>query len=292
MRQLRISQSITNRNTDSLEKYLNDIGKIDLLDIDEEIRLATVIQEGDRAALDKLVNANLRFVVSVAKKYQDKGLRLADLISEGNVGLIKAATRYDHTKGFKFISFAVWWIRQSIICAIAEQKRLVRLPGNQIVGITKINKAAEALEQQLERNPSLGEIAEMLELPEDKVADFHSNSSLSHSLDMLINEESGFTLMDTIASESEPNADHQLLQESLTDDLRRFLQVLPEREQKIISLYYGLYGYSETTLDDMVYIFDLSKERIRQLKDKALKTLRRHAKSCYMTGYFGQLSSS
>lgn len=285
MRHLRISPSITNRKTDSLEKYLNDIGKIDLLDVEEEIRLAMVIREGDRAALDKLVNANLRFVVSVAKKYQDKGLRLADLISEGNVGLIKAATRYDHTKGFKFISFAVWWIRQSIMYAIAEQKRLVRLPGNQIVGITKVNRAAEVLEQELERPASLSEIAEMLDLPEERISDYQSSSPMSHSLDTLINEENGYTLMDTITNNNIPATDHELQQESLFTDINRFIGALPEREQKIISLYFGLGGCQETTLDDMVYIFGLSKERIRQLKDKALKTLKRNSQSTNIREY-------
>lgn len=287
MRQLRISQSITNRNTDSLEKYLNDIGKINLLEGDEEIRLATTIREGDRAALDKLVNANLRFVVSVAKKYQDKGLRLADLISEGNLGLIKAAKRYDHTKGFKFISFAVWWIRQSIICAIADQKRLVRLPGNQIVGITKVNRAIEILEQELERAPSTREIAENLDITEDRIIDFQYNSPLSYSLDVLINEESGFTLMDTVPDHNIPVTDASLMEESRAQDLQRFLGVLPKREQQILCLYYGLYGYPETTLDDMIPIFNLSKERIRQLKDKALKTLRLNAKKSFILGHTG-----
>lgn len=285
MRQLRISQSITNRNTDSLEKYLNDISKIGLLDVEEEIRLAIVIQQGDNAALDKLVNANLRFVVSVAKKYQDKGLRLSDLISEGNMGLIKAATRYDHTKGFKFISFAVWWIRQAIISALAEQKRLVRLPGNQVLGISKINKITGELEQHLERTPSLPEIAESLELSEERIADYQSHSTVAQSLDMFINDENGFTLMDMIPDKNIPQTDHGLLKESLTEDLKRFMEILPQREQKIISLYYGLYGYPETSLDDMVNMFSLSKERIRQLKDKAIKVLRSHKKTDFITSY-------
>lgn len=285
MRALKISQSITNRKRDSLEKYLNELGKYELLKIEEEIQLAMRIAEGDSAALEKLVNANLRFVISVSKKYQDKGLRLSDLISEGNIGLIKAAKRYDHTKGFKFISFAVWWIRQAILSAISDQHRMVRLPGNQIVGNTAINKAAMRLEQKLERTPTPEEIAEEVGYKEDRVVDFQSNAPLSISLDKPINEETGFCLLDKIPSTSVEAVDQELMKESLYEDLKRCLVILPEREQKILTLYYGLYDCTETTLDDMVYIFDLSKERLRQLKDKALKTLRNSPKSKMIREY-------
>ncbi|WP_316821375.1 RNA polymerase sigma factor RpoD/SigA [Pedobacter gandavensis] len=285
MRALRISQSITNRKRDSLEKYLNDLGKFELLKIEEEIELAIRIAEGDSAALEKLVNANLRFVISVSKKYQHKGLRLSDLISEGNIGLIKAAKRYDHTKGFKFISFAVWWIRQAILSAISDQHRMIRLPGNQIIGNTAINKASVRLEQKLERMPTIEEIAEEVGYKEARVLDFQSNAALSVSLDKPLNEETNFSLLDKIPSVSLDPVDGELMKESLYEDLKRCLVILPEREQKILALYYGLYDGVETTLDEMVYIFDLSKERLRQLKDKALKTLRNSPESQMIREY-------
>jgi RNA polymerase primary sigma factor len=223
MRQLKIAQSITNRDTDSIDKYLTDIGRIDLLSIDEELSLAKRIKKGDTVALDKLVKTNLRFVVSVAKKYQNRGLQLADLISEGNLGLIKAAHRFDDTKGFKFISFAVWWIRQSIMQALADQKRMIRLPGNQVLGIIKINKAADLLEQKLERLPTYEELSVATELSQEKVADYLSSAPLSYSLDMTTNEESGFTLMDTLANDNVPNTDALMMTESLSEDLNRTL---------------------------------------------------------------------
>ncbi|MBB2148853.1 sigma-70 family RNA polymerase sigma factor [Pedobacter gandavensis] len=279
MRALKISNSITNRKRDSLEKYLNELGKFELLKIDEEIQLAMRIAEGDEAALERLVNANLRFVISVSKKYQDKGVRLSDLISEGNIGLIKAAKRYDHTKGFKFISFAVWWIRQAILSAISDQQRMVRLPGNQLVGNATINKAAMRLEQKLERMPTIEEIAAEIGFKEGRVLEHQESALPSISLDKPINEESGFCLLDKIASSTVKPSDDELMKESLAEDIKRCLVILPEREQKILSLYYGLHDCTETTLDDMVFIFDLSKERLRQLKDKALKTLRNSPKS-------------
>ncbi|ALL05337.1 RNA polymerase subunit sigma [Pedobacter sp. PACM 27299] len=285
MRALKISQSITNRKSDSLEKYLNELGKYELLKIEDEIQLAMRIAEGDEVALEKLVNANLRFVISVSKKYQDKGVRLSDLISEGNIGLIKAAKRYDHTKGFKFISFAVWWIRQAILTAISDQQRIVRLPGNQVVGNSMINKATLKLEQQLERRPTADEIAEEIGFKVDKVIDHQLSSAISISLDTPVNVENDFCLMDMIPSKSVEPVDDLLMRQSLTEDLKRCLVILPEREQRILILYYGLYGYEETTLDDMVYIFGLSKERIRQLKDKALKTLRNSPKSQLIKEY-------
>lgn len=286
MRQLKIDQSITNRDTDSIDKYLSDIGRIDLLSIEEELSLARRIKKGDQAALDKLIKTNLRFVVSVAKKYQNRGMQLCDLISEGNLGLIKAAERFDHTKGFKFISFAVWWIRQSIMQALAEQKRMIRLPGNQVLGILKINKVSEQLEQELERVPTYEEISEVAELSTEKIADYLSSAPLSYSLDMAVNDE-GFTLMDTIANTNVANTDSVMMTESLSEDLNRTLGILPEREKWIITLFFGLDNHTALTLDDMVDIFQLSKERIRQLKDRALKTLRQNCRTPYLAEYFG-----
>ncbi|MBB2150915.1 sigma-70 family RNA polymerase sigma factor [Pedobacter gandavensis] len=286
MRQLKIAPSITNRDSESIDKYLTDIGRIDLVNVDEELNLARRIKKGDKAALDKLVKTNLRFVVSVAKKYQNRGLQLADLISEGNLGLIKAAERFDDTKGFKFISFAVWWIRQSIMQALADQKRMIRLPGNQVLGIIKINKATDLLEQQLERLPTYEEISVATELSEDKVSDYLSSAPLSFSLDMTTNEESGYSLLDSLANTNVPNTDALMMTESLTEDLQRTLGVLPEREKWIITLFFGLDNHTALTLDDMVEVFNLSKERIRQLKDRALKTLRQNCRTPYLAEYF------
>lgn len=239
MRQLKIAPSITNRDSESIDKYLTDIGRIDLVNVEEELNLARRIKKGDKAALDKLVKTNLRFVVSVAKKYQNRGLQLADLISEGNLGLIKAAERFDDTKGFKFISFAVWWIRQSIMQALADQKRMIRLPGNQVLGIIKINKASDLLEQKLERLPTYEEISQETELSADKVSDYLSSAPLSFSLDMTTNEESGFSLLDSLVNTNVPNTDAQMMTESLSEDLQRTLGVLPEREKWIITLFLG-----------------------------------------------------
>lgn len=286
MRQLKIAPSITNRDSESIDKYLTDIGRIDLVNVEEELNLARRIKKGDKAALDKLVKTNLRFVVSVAKKYQNRGLQLADLISEGNLGLIKAAERFDDTKGFKFISFAVWWIRQSIMQALADQKRMIRLPGNQVLGIIKINKASDLLEQKLERLPTYEEISQETELSADKVSDYLSSAPLSFSLDMTTNEESGFSLLDSLANTNVPNTDAQMMTESLSEDLQRTLGVLPEREKWIITLFFGLDNHTALTLDDMVEVFNLSKERIRQLKDRALKTLRQQCRTPYLAEYF------
>lgn len=286
MRQLKIAPSITNRDSESIDKYLTDIGRIDLVNVEEELNLARRIKKGDKAALDKLVKTNLRFVVSVAKKYQNRGLQLADLISEGNLGLIKAAERFDDTKGFKFISFAVWWIRQSIMQALADQKRMIRLPGNQVLGIIKINKASDLLEQKLERLPTYEEISQETELSADKVSDYLSSAPLSFSLDMTTNEESGFSLLDSLVNTNVPNTDAQMITESLSEDLQRTLGVLPEREKWIITLFFGLDNHTALTLDDMVEVFNLSKERIRQLKDRALKTLRQHCRTPYLAEYF------
>lgn len=285
MRQLKIEQSITNRDSDSIEKYLYDIARIDLLSIEEEIVLAQKIKKGDQSALDRLVKANLRFVVSVAKKYQNQGIRLSDLIAEGNIGLIKAAQRFDETKGFKFISFAVWWIRQSIMVAIAEQKRMVRLPANQIGGIMRVNKAMVELEQHLERQPSLEEVCDFIELPQEKVADYLFHAPMTTSLDAVIAEESGFTLVETIEDTSVEKTDSTALQSSVLIDIKRLMKRLPEREKEILSMFYGLGGNAAIGLDEIGYKMKLGKERVRQIKDKALKTLRAEQPKAYMMEY-------
>jgi len=285
MRQLKIEQSITNRDSDSIEKYLYDIARIDLLSVEEEIALAQKIKKGDQAALDRLVKANLRFVVSVAKKYQNQGIRLSDLIAEGNLGLIKAAQRFDETKGFKFISFAVWWIRQSIMIAIAEQKRMVRLPANQIGGIMRINKAMVELEQKLERQPSLEEVCEFIELPEEKVVDYLFHAPMTTSLDNVIAEESGFTLAETIEDVNTEKTDTTVLQSSVLIDIKRLMKRLPEREKEILSMFYGLGGNTAIGLDEIGCKMKLGKERVRQIKDKALKTLRSEKPKAYMMEY-------
>lgn len=285
MRQLKIEQSITNRDSDSIEKYLYDIARIDLLSVEEEILLAQKIKKGDQSALDRLVKANLRFVVSVAKKYQNQGIRLSDLIAEGNIGLIKAAKRFDETKGFKFISFAVWWIRQSIMVAIAEQKRIVRLPANQIGGIMMINKAMVELEQRLERQPSLEEVCEFIELPQEKAADYLFHSPMTASLDAVIVQESGFTLVETIEDTNTEKTDSTALQSSVLIDIKRLMKRLPEREKEILSMFYGLGGNAAIGLDEIGYKMKLGKERVRQIKDKALKTLRAEQPKAYMMEY-------
>ncbi|MEQ7800397.1 RNA polymerase sigma factor RpoD/SigA [Pedobacter sp. ASV1-7] len=285
MRQLKIEQSITNRDSDSIEKYLYDISRIDLLSVEDEITLARKIKKGDQMALDRLVKANLRFVVSVAKKYQNQGIRLSDLIAEGNIGLIKAAQRFDETKGFKFISFAVWWIRQSIMIAIAEQKRMVRLPANQIGGIIKINKAMGDLEQRLERQPSFEEVCEFIEMPEEKVSDYLFHAPMTTSLDTVIGEESGFTLADTIEDENIEKTDSLVLEDSILIDIKRLMKRLPQREKEILFMFYGLGGNTAIGLDEIGYKMNLGKERVRQIKDKALKTLRAEKPKSYMMEY-------
>jgi RNA polymerase primary sigma factor len=273
MQQFRVWTSITRRDSDCIERYLNEIGKIRLLSVEEEVALTKRIQHGEETAIQELVRRNLRFVVSVAKKYQDRGLKLADLISEGNIGLIKAARRFDSSRGFRFISFAVWWIRQSILIAISEQKRLVRLPGNQVVQINRINRSMTALEQKLERMPTFREVAEDTMLSEDHVAYYLDNALLPYSLDSFVNEDSGFKLIETLGDQNIPGSDHLTFKSSLAIDLNRALTVLPKREQRIIMLFYGINGYPKTSLDDMEPLFNLGRERIRQLKDKAHRTL-------------------
>lgn len=273
MKQFKVLTAITRRDSASTERYLNDIGKIGLLSIEEEVRLTTKIRNGDEAAMQELIRCNLRFVVSVAKKYQESGMKLADLISEGNFGLIKAARHFDHTRGFRFISFAVWWIRQSILLAIADQKRLVRLPCNQVVHLNRINRAVMTLEQKLERMPTFGELAEHTAIPEDKIAYCLDAALLPYSLDRIVNEVSGITLMDTLSDKNVPGTDHLTYTTSLSVDLIGALNLLPKRERKIIMLFYGINGHAQTSLEDMEPIFNLGRERIRQLKDKARRTL-------------------
>ena len=273
MRELKINPSITNRDTESLNRYLGEIGKIPLLTTNEEIDLTRRIKNGDELALQYLIRTNLRFVVSVAKKYQNRGLSMGDLINEGNLGLIKAASRFDDTKGFKFISFAVWWIRQSIMQAIAEQTRIVRLPMNLINSITKLNRTAAELEQRLERYPTLEEIGEELEVATDKIAEYFEDAKKCRSLDAVVNEEIGSTLMDGIAVHDRGN---EYLSGGFFDvhELLAIMKVLSGRERQVLFYYYGLSGQKPLSLDEIAGIYQLSKERIRQIKDKGIRKLR------------------
>ncbi|PYF75584.1 sigma-70 family RNA polymerase sigma factor [Pedobacter nutrimenti] len=274
MRDLKIERSITNRDADSLNRYFTDISKIDLVNVPEEVLLAAKIKEGDQAALERLVKANLRFVVSVAKKYQNQGLTLGDLVNEGNLGLIKAAQRFDHTKGFKFISFAVWWIRQAMLQAIADQKRIIRLPLNQVNGIMLVNKAITTLEQQFERLPTPEELSDYTELTVDKVIDYLEHAGLSLSLDSSPSEESEITLMDTYANKNSPAADEVVEGRSLSQELARMLGRLQARQAEIIRLYYGLDGRESMGMDDIAKMMKISRERVRQIKDATIRTLR------------------
>jgi len=286
MRQLKITQSITNRESQSLDKYLHEIGKVDLITAEEEVILAQKIREGDQAALERLTKTNLRFVVSVAKQYQNQGLTLGDLINEGNLGLIKAAKRFDETKGFKFISYAVWWIRQSILQAIAEQSRIVRLPLNQVGSLSKISKAFSKLEQEYEREPSPEELADTLETTVDKISDTLSNSGRHVSMDapFVTGEEN--TLLDVLGNQ-EPNTDSMLIDESLAEEIRRSLSSLTEREREIIMLFFGLGGSSPFSLEEIGEKFNLTRERVRQIKDKALQRLRHTSRSKILKSYLG-----
>jgi len=276
MRQLKIGQTITSRDSASLDKYLSDIGKIDLLSLEEEIGLAKKVRGGDERALDQLVKCNLRFVVSVAKKYQHRGMSLGDLINEGNMGLIKSAQRFNETKGFKFISFAVWWIRQSILQSISDQTRIVRLPLNQISSITRINRATMFLEQELERSPSIMELSKYLDVDQDKVSEHLNIARMTVSLDAMVSEDVGCCLLDTLADEN-PGTDHNLMQDSFQSDIQKILFTLPLRERNIITLYFGLNGHDPMVLEEIAIVNGLSKERVRQLKDKALRELRRRS---------------
>ncbi|MBW4891352.1 RNA polymerase sigma factor RpoD/SigA [Mucilaginibacter sp. HMF5004] len=286
MRQLKITQSITNRESQSLDKYLHEIGKVDLITAEEEVILAQKIREGDQAALERLTKTNLRFVVSVAKQYQNQGLTLGDLINEGNLGLIKAAKRFDETKGFKFISYAVWWIRQSILQAIAEQSRIVRLPLNQVGSLSKISKAFSKLEQEYEREPSPEELADILETTVDKISDTLSNSGRHVSMDAPFVSGEENTLLDVLGN-NEPNTDFNLINESLSEEIKRSLSTLTEREREIVILFFGLGGSSPLSLEEIGEKFNLTRERVRQIKDKALQRLRHTSRSKILKSYLG-----
>ncbi len=287
MRQLKITQSITKRDSITLDKYLQEIGKELLINADEEVVLAKKIREGDQAALEKLTKANLRFVVSVAKQYQGQGMTLPDLINEGNLGLIKAAKRFDETRGFKFISYAVWWIRQSIIQAISEQSRMVRLPLNKIGAISKINKGASALEQQLEREPSAQEISEHLDLPEQEVSNVLHMNTRHVSVDAPFQDGEDHGLLDVMENEDSPKADKSLITESLRAEINRSLATLTERESEVIKMFYGIDGYREISLEEIGAKFDLTRERVRQIKEKAIKRLKNNTRSKLLKTYLG-----
>ena len=286
MRQLKITKSITNRESASLDKYLQEIGKEELITVEEEVELAQRIKKGDQAALEKLTRANLRFVVSVAKQYQNQGLSLPDLINEGNLGLIKAAEKFDETRGFKFISYAVWWIRQSILQALAEQSRIVRLPLNQVGSLNKINKAFSKFEQENERKPSPEELADALELPADKVADTLRVSGRHISVDAPFVEGEDNSLLDVLINNDSPNADRSLMMESLAKEIERALATLTERESDIIRMFFGI-GCQEMTLEEIGEKFGLTRERVRQIKEKAIRRLSHTSRSRLLKGYLG-----
>jgi len=287
MRQLKITKQVTNRETASLDKYLQEIGKVDLITADEEVELAQRIKGGDQIALEKLTKANLRFVVSVAKQYQNQGLTLPDLINEGNLGLIKAAQRFDETRGFKFISYAVWWIRQSILQALAEQSRIVRLPLNKIGSINKINKTYAFLEQSHERPPSAEEIAKELDMTINDVKESMKNSGRHVSMDAPLVEGEDSNLYDVLRSGESPNPDKELLHESLRTEIERALETLTPREADVIRLYFGLGNQHPMTLEEIGETFDLTRERVRQIKEKAIRRLKHTSRSRILKTYLG-----
>ena len=287
MRQLKITKSITNRESQSLEKYLQEIGKVDLITPEEEVILARKIREGDQRALEKLTKANLRFVVSVAKQYQNQGLTLSDLINEGNLGLIKAAKRFDETRGFKFISYAVWWIRQSILQALAEHSRIVRLPLNRVGSLNKISKAFSKLEQEYERDPSVEELAELLEVTVDEVESTLNISGRHVSMDAPFVQGEENTLLDVLVNDDAPKSDSILMQESLSNEIDRSLSTLTERQREVVKLYFGIGLDHSMSLEDIGEKFDLTRERVRQIKDKALKRLRHTSRSKMLKAYLG-----
>ena len=286
MRQLKITKSITNRESASLDKYLQEIGREELVSPEEEVELAQRIRKGDQAALEKLTKANLRFVVSVAKQYQNQGISLPDLINEGNLGLIKAAEKFDETRGFKFISYAVWWIRQSILQALAEQSRIVRLPLNQVGSLNKINKALSKFEQEHERMPSPDELAELLDIPSEKIADTLRVSGRHVSVDAPFVDGEDNSLLDVLVNPDSPNADRGLVNESLNTEIERALSTLTERERDIIRYFFGI-GCQEMTLEEIGEKFGLTRERVRQIKEKAVRRLRHSARSKLLKSYLG-----
>ncbi len=287
MRQLKITKSITNRESASLDKYLQEIGREELITAEEEVHLAKKIRDGDQSALEKLTRANLRFVVSVAKQYQNQGLSLPDLINEGNLGLIKAAKRFDETRGFKFISYAVWWIRQSILQALAEQSRIVRLPLNQVGSLNKINKAYSKLEQEFEREPSPEELSKILDLPEDKITDTMKVSGRHVSMDAPFQQGEEGSLVDVLVNHDSPRADGNLMSESLSKEIDRALSTLTERERDVIKLFFGIGIPHGLTLEEIGAKFDLTRERVRQIKEKAVRRLRHSSRSKLLQQYLG-----
>jgi RNA polymerase primary sigma factor len=287
MRQLKITKSITNRESASLDKYLQEIGREELITAEEEVILAKKIKDGDQQALEKLTRANLRFVVSVAKQYQNQGLSLPDLINEGNLGLIKAARRFDETRGFKFISYAVWWIRQSILQALAEQSRIVRLPLNQVGSLNKINKAYSKLEQEFEREPSAEELADVLDLPIDKVSDTMKVSGRHVSMDAPFANGEESSLLDVLINLDSPKADTGLMNESLSKEIDRALSTLTERERDVVKLFFGIGLNHGLTLEEIGDKFDLTRERVRQIKEKAIRRLRHSSRSKLLQQYLG-----
>ncbi|GMT44995.1 MAG: RNA polymerase sigma factor RpoD [bacterium] len=288
MRQLKIIKSITNRNTASLDKYLQEIGREELITAEEEVQLARRIKAGDKQALEKLTKANLRFVVSVAKQYQNQGLSLPDLINEGNVGLIKAASRFDETRGFKFISYAVWWIRQSILQALAEQSRIVRLPLNQVGSLNKIRKVSTKLEQKFERRPSAGEIAKEMDVSEHKIDSAMKISTRAVSMDAPIIPDEDTKLIDLMTPADSHGTDEELMQESLRREIERSLSTLSEKERDVINMYYGIGMTHGLTLEEIGAKFDLTRERVRQIKEKAIRRLRHTSRSRLLKAYLGQ----
>ncbi|WP_288151463.1 RNA polymerase sigma factor RpoD/SigA [uncultured Prevotella sp.] len=286
MRQLKITKSITNRESASLEKYLQEIGHERMISTDEEVALAQRIKQGDSSALEELTRANLRFVVSVAKQYQNQGLSLPDLINEGNLGLIKAAQRFDETRGFKFISYAVWWIRQSIFQAIAEQSRLVRLPLNQVGSVNKVNRAANKFEQVYERRPSAEELASDVNLPEEKVERAMKSHSRHVSVDAPFADDDGGSLLDVLPNGNIPDTDRPLIQESLREEVSRVLMHLSDRERAVIEAYFGL-GQPELTLEEIAEKYGLTRERVRQIKEKAIRRLRHKTKNELLKSFLG-----
>jgi RNA polymerase primary sigma factor len=288
MRQLKITKQVTNRDTLSLDRYLHEIGKVELLSAEHEVELAKRIKKGDRKALEELVKANLRFVVSVSKQYQNQGLSLPDLINEGNLGLIKAAERFDETRGFKFISYAVWWIRQSILQALAEQARIVRLPLNKIGSINKINKAFNQLEQEFQREPTVDEVASLLESKPDLIEDAMNFSNIHVSMDAPLRDEEANNLYDVMLNDDSPNPEEALIDDSLRKEIERSLSTLGEREAEILRFYFGLNGYPPHTLEEIGDEFGLTRERVRQIKEKAIKKLKNQYRNRLLKSYLGK----
>jgi len=288
MRQLKITKQVTNRNTLSLDKYLHEIGKVELLSAEKEVELAKRIKKGDSEALGTLIKANLRFVVSVSKQYQNQGLSLPDLINEGNLGLIKAAERFDETRGFKFISYAVWWIRQSILQALAEQARIVRLPLNKIGSINKINKAFNKLEQEFQREPTSDEVATLMESKPELIEDAMNFSNIHVSMDAPLRDEEANDMYDVVLNDDSPSPDSELMNSSLRQEIERSLATLGDREAEILRCYYGLKGYQPHTLEEIGDVFGLTRERVRQIKEKAIKKLRNQYRNRLLKAYLGQ----